>query len=99
MIEINKKLAEINKKLAIVAIIIGIVYGIVACNKDILDLTYKYNYCYIQLQDGTVLQGEVESWTDYEDGDQLQIRMNGKTYLVHSINRTLIYDPSREKEY
>ena len=98
MIEINKKLAEINKKLAIVAIIIGIVYGIVACNKDILDLTYKYNYCYIQLQDGTVLQGEVESWTDYDDG-QLQIRMNGKTYLVHSVNCTLIYDPSREKEY
>ena len=89
---------EINKKLAIVAIILGIIVGIMGCNKDILDLTYKYNYCYIQLQDGTVIQGEVESWTDYSDGDQLQIRMNGKTYLVHSVNCTLIYDPSKEGE-
>ena len=64
------------------------------CNKQIIDLNYKFNYAYIQLQDGTVIQGEVDSWTDYEDGDQLQIKMGGKTYLVHSMNCTLIYDPS-----
>lgn len=95
-------MSEINKKLAVIVIILGMVAGVASCvtscNKDLLDLTYKYNYCYIQLQDGTVIQGEVEGWTDYEDGDQLQIRMNGKTYLVHSVNCTLIYDPSREKE-
>ena len=28
--------------------------------------------------------------TDFEDGDQLQIRIDGKTYLVHSSNVVLI---------
>lgn len=62
-----------------------------ACNKQILDLTYEFNYAYVKLQDGTVIQGEVSSWRDYEDGDQLQITFeNGDTYLVHSCNATLI---------
>lgn len=85
------------KKFLMAVVLLIVMIGCSACNKDILDLTYKYNYCYIQLQDGTVIQGVVESWTDYSDGDQLQIRMNGKTYLVHSINCTLIYDPSKER--
>lgn len=61
-----------------------------ACNKQIFDTTYKFDYAYILLQDGTVIQGEVDSWTDFEDGDQLQIVINGDTYLVHSSNATLI---------
>ena len=61
-----------------------------ACNKQILDLTYEFDYAYILLQDGTVIHGEVSSWKDFEDGDQLQIVINGDTYLVHSCNATLI---------
>ena len=39
---------------------------------------------------GQVVEGKVSSWTDYEDGDQLQVKINGKTYLVHSSNVVLI---------
>lgn len=83
-----------KKILCICALTIGMALSMCGCNKQIIDLNYKFNYAYIQLQDGTVIQGEVDSWTDYEDGDQLQIKMGGKTYLVHSMNCTLIYDPS-----
>ena len=82
-----------KKILCVCALMVGMVVSMCGCNKQIIDLNYKFNYAYIQLQDGTVIQGEVDSWTNYEDGDQLQIKMGGKTYLVHSMNCTLIYDP------
>lgn len=54
------------------------------CNKQIIDLTYKYNKAIISLPNGEVVEGKVTSWTDYEDGDQIQLKINGTTYLVHS---------------
>lgn len=59
-------------------------------NKDWFDTTYKYDKAIIALQDGTIVQGEVQNWTDYEDGDQLQVKVDGKVYLAHSSNVTLI---------
>ena len=60
------------------------------CNKQLVDLTYSYEYAIIGLPNGETVEGKVSSWTDYEDGDQLQIRIDGKTYLVHSSNVVLI---------
>ena len=60
------------------------------CNKQMVDLTYSYEYAIISLPNGEVVEGKVSSWTDYEDGDQLQIKISGKTYLVHSSNVVLI---------
>lgn len=59
------------------------------CNKQIVDLTYSYNYAIIELPNGEVVEGKVSSWKDYE-GDQLQVKIDGKTYLVHSSNVALI---------
>lgn len=60
------------------------------CNKQIIDFTYHYNYGIIQLPNGDVVEGDISSWTDFEDGDQLQIVIDGTTYLVHSSNAVLI---------
>ena len=60
------------------------------CNKQMVDLTYSYEYAIIGLPNGEVVEGKVSSWTDFEDGDQIQVRINGKTYLVHSSNVVLI---------
>ena len=74
--------------LAIIAILsITLLSG---CNKQLMDLTYSYEYAIIGLPNGEVVEGKVSSWTDYEDGDQLQVKINGKTYLVHSSNVVLI---------
>lgn len=76
----------------IIATVLIIGAGLVtACNKNVFDFTYSYNYAYIKLQNGEVVEGPVSSWTDYEDGDQLQITINGTTYLVHASNCTLVY--------
>ena len=60
------------------------------CNKQVMDLTYSYEYAIIALPNGEVVEGKVTSWTDYEDGDQIQVKIEGKTYLVHSSNIVLI---------
>ena len=56
-----------------------------SCNKQMIDLTYEYSQAQIKMPDGTVIEGKVDSWNDYE-GDQLQVKINGTTYLVHSSN-------------
>lgn len=57
-------------------------------NKQVIDLTYEYSQAQIKMPDGTVIEGKVDSWNDYE-GDQLQVKINGTTYLVHSSNVVL----------
>ena len=74
--------------LAVIAVLSAVLLS--GCNKQIMDLTYSYEYAIIGLPNGQVVEGKVSSWTDYEDGDQLQIRIDGKTYLVHSSNVVLI---------
>ena len=74
--------------LAIIAVLSCLLLA--GCNKQMVDLTYSYEYAIIALPNGEVVEGKVSSWTDYEDGDQLQVKINGKTYLVHSSNVVLI---------
>lgn len=65
---------------------------LVGCgNKDMWDTQYTFNYANITLQTGEVVSGEIESWTDFSDGDQFQVKVNGTVYLVHSSNIDLIY--------
>lgn len=59
-------------------------------NKQMFDTTYTYNYAIVQLPNGEVIEGKVDSWKDFEDGDQIQVKIDGKSYLVHSENIVLI---------
>lgn len=74
--------------LAVIAVLSGLVLS--GCNKQMVDLTYSYEYAIIGLPNGETVEGKVSSWTDFEDGDQLQVKIDGKTYLVHSSNVVLI---------
>lgn len=76
--------------LLLTIILILAVTVLAGCNKQMVDLTYSYEYAIIGLPNGEVVEGKVSSWTDYEDGDQLQVKIDGKTYLVHSSNVVLI---------
>ena len=81
-----------KKLLAIVLALILIISmaGCTVYNKQLVDLTYSYERAIIYLPNGDVVDGKVSSWTDFEDGDQIQVKINGKTYLVHSSNVVLI---------
>ena len=71
-------------------LIVALLVVLAGCNKQMVDLTYSYEYAIISLPNGEVVEGKVSSWTDFEDGDQIQVKIDGKTYLVHSSNIALI---------
>lgn len=78
-----------NIKRGIVAILVFIIITCVlltltGCNKQIIDLSYNFNYAYIDIPGGEHIEGRIQSWRDYEDGDQLQIKIDGITYLTNS---------------
>ena len=88
---------RINMKKIIAILLVAVIALSMAlittgCNKQLVDLTYSYEYAIIGLPNGETVEGKVSSWTDFEDGDQIQVRIDGKTYLVHSSNIVLVSD-------
>ena len=79
-----------KRKFFVVAASIIMIFSMTGCNKQVVDITYSYNYAIIGLPNGEVIEGKVQSWTDFEDGDQIQVKIDGKQYLVHSSNVALI---------
>lgn len=71
-------------------VLMGTAGVLAGCNKQIVDFTYSYEKAILQLPDGTIVEGKVQSWTDYADGDQIQVKINGKQYLIHSEDVVLI---------
>ena len=78
------------KKLAIIVSSIILAVSLTACNKQVVDLTYSYERAIISLPNGEIVEGKVQSWTDFEDGDQIQVKIDGVTYLVHASQVVLI---------
>lgn len=72
------------KKIFAVALAIFMAVSMTACNKQIIDTTWSYERAIVRLPDGTVINGKLQSWSDYDDGDQIQVKIDGVTYLVHS---------------
>lgn len=76
-------------------LIFGALFLIVAlllcgCNKQVVDFNYKFDKAYISLPNGQCVEGKIDSWTDFEDGDQIQLKINGKTYLTHMSNVVMV---------
>jgi hypothetical protein len=79
------------KKMIVFALVCITVAGMLCgCNRQVFDLTYNYNYAVVGLPNGDVIEGNVSSWCDYENSDQIQVVIDGTTYLVHSSNVALI---------
>ena len=77
------------KKILAFLLILVVMLCMTACNRNILDTTYYFDRAIIALPDGEIVSGKVQRWSDYE-GDQLQIVIDGKAYLVHSMNAVMI---------
>lgn len=74
------------KKFIIALAALMMMFSLTGCgNQQLFDTTYTFNYAIIALPNGQVVEGKVKSWSDYE-GEQLQIVIDGVTYLTHSEN-------------
>ena len=60
------------------------------CNKTLIDTTYAFDYAYVELPTGEIIEGKVQSWKDFDDGDQIQVTIDGKTYLTNSTRIVLV---------
>lgn len=72
----------------VVAVLMSLL--LVGCNKQLIDMTYSFDRAIISLPNGEIVEGKIQSWKDFDDGDQVQVKINEKTYLVHSTNVVLI---------
>ena len=62
-----------------------------ACgNQSLIDTTYRFDKAIINLHNGNIVEGKVQSLKDYDNSDQIQVTINGKTYLTHISNVILI---------
>lgn len=84
------------KKIIAIVLLATTILTLAGCNAQIIDTTLAFDKAIIRLPDGTVVEGKVTSWSDFEDGDQIQIKMNGKTYLTHISNAVLIREHKGE---
>lgn len=81
-----------KKRMLTAATAIALCVMMISCNKQVIDTTMKYDRAIITLPNGEVVEGKLDSWKDYDDSDQIQAKIDGKTYLVHSANIVLICD-------
>ena len=82
-----------KKRVALIIFLAIILISCTGCyNKQFVDMTYHYNRAIIYLPNGEIVEGRVTSWRDFEDGDSIQIKIDGKTYLTHLCNVCLIDD-------
>lgn len=79
-----------SKKFICLALVILSLLVFAGCNRQLIDTNFYFNRAILMLPNGEVVEGNVTSWRDFEDGDQIQVTMNGVTYLVHSSNVALI---------
>lgn len=89
----STKTKDILVEIGIVVIILLVIFGLFELfkgNRQIIDTAQRFDHAMIKLADGEIVEGRVDSWRDYENSDQIQVTVNGTTYLVHSTNVTLI---------
>lgn len=79
-----------NKKIVVITIIIMLSTFLVGCNKQLIDTKFSFKYAVIDVGNGILIEGTVSSWLDYENSDQIQLTIDGITYLVHSSKVTLM---------
>ena len=79
-----------NKKIAIILLIVVIAVMFTACNKQIIDLNFKYTRAYVNIG-GTWTDVKIKTWTDYEDGEQIQIKLEDDTMLLLHASNCILY--------
>jgi hypothetical protein len=85
-----------NKKLiahaiaAITGLLIGICIFSSCGNMQAFDTTFKFDKAIIFLPNGESIEGEIDSWIDFENSDMIQVKIDGVTYLTHATNVIMI---------
>lgn len=78
------------KKIVCLALILVLALTLTACkigNRQVgWDTTQTFKWAIIRLGNGELIEGTVESWRDFNEGDEVQLTIKGVTYLTHYSN-------------
>ena len=55
------------------------------CNRQMVDLTYSYDYAQIKMPDGTIIEGKLNSWRDYDGRKILLTRTPGRQRALSAV--------------
>ena len=59
-------------------------------NKEIFTDVYKFNYAQIKLVNGSIIEGEVDTWSNGDKNDTIRVTFkDGKSYSTHTSNVVL----------
>lgn len=74
------------KKIIFILTLAAVLLVATGCsNKAIFDTAFNFRHAVIYTPGGEIYtEGKVDNWKDFEDGDQIQVTINGNTYLTHS---------------
>lgn len=79
-----------KKIIMLILVFIVCTASLCACtigNRQIgIDTTHTFAWGIIQLGNGELIEGKVTSWRDFSEGDEVQLTINGITYLTHYSN-------------
>lgn len=78
------------KKIIAAITAIAMLAAMTGCNRQIIDTTFKIDFAMVKLANGEVVEGKLDSWLDFGNSDIIQVKIDGKTYIVHSSNASLI---------
>ena len=85
-----------KKRVALIIFLVVILISCTGCHKtQFIEMTCLYDRAIIYLPNGEIVEGRVSSWTSwtgFENGGAVQIKIDGKTYLTHICNVCLIDD-------
>ena len=66
-------------------------------NKDIFDFNYTYDKAII-LSGETATIVELNSWTDYDKDDKIQLQLSDDTYILTNIDNVKLINDEHAKE-
>ena len=77
--------------IALMLILITVLAGCTVGNRQVgIDTTHSFDRFILTLG-GKTIEGSVQAWRDFDDGDEIQIvSTTGETYLTHYANVIMI---------
>ena len=79
------------KRLICALLVVIMLMTMAACgNQAVFDTTWSFERAIVFLPNGEKIEGSVNSWTDYDGSDMIQVTIDGKTYLTHSSNVVMV---------
>lgn len=79
-----------KKTIAIIVLMLIFALCLTGCqigNRKIgFDTTQTFHWAIIQLGNGELIEGPVDSWRDFSESDVVQVTVKGNTYLTHYSN-------------